>query len=355
MHFSPSSRRHSHPLTTILLFTVFLALPAAAAAPLRSPWDLHLVALSDKPYACPAPTHVSPNLTSSGYYVDSHHSVINQEEQEQYKEITAPYQEVVKKIVAAADAYQTTGSRAAAECASALIDMAAKDRFLAGIMNGRQSYYVQKWLVGAVAIAYLKTRPSGVVSPAQSAEIVRWLQDVAAQSIGYFESNSRHPPAPNNHRYWTGLEVASIGIAADSQRLWKWGMESAEIGIKQIKKDGTLPLEMDRAARALHYHLFATSALVMLAEFAAVNGKDLYAEHDQALKRLVERSISGVNDASYFREKTGVEQEVPALTSSVEFAWLRPYVRRFPNPALEAQLAKLDSLSALYLGGLPPE
>ncbi len=337
-----------------LLITISLALPAAAA-PLRSPWDLHPVMLSDKSYSCPAPTHVSPDLTSSGYYTDAHHSVINQAEQEEYKEVTAPYQEVVKKIVAAADAYQTTGSRAAAECAATLIESAAKDRFLAGTMNGRQSYYVQKWLVGAVAIAYLKTRPNGIISPAQTAEIVRWLQDVAPQSIGYFESNARHPPANNNHRYWTGLEVAAIGIAADNDRLWKWGMESAEIGIKQIKKDGTLPLEMDRAARALHYHLFATSALVMLAEFAAANGKYLYNEHDQALKHLVDRSISGVTDPSYFREKTGVEQEIPAWTSSVEYAWLQPYVRRFPNPALQALMAKLDNLSALYLGGLPPE
>jgi poly(beta-D-mannuronate) lyase len=353
MHHSLSSRHHL-VLTAILLLTIFLALPAGAA-PLRSPWDLHPVALSDKPYACPAPTHVSPNLTSNGYYVDSHHSVINEEEHEQYKEVTAPYQEVVRKIVQAADAYQTTGSRAAAECAATLIDTAAKDHFLAGTMNGRQSYYVQKWLVGAVAIAYLKTRPSGVVSPAQMAEIIRWLQGVAPQSIGYFESNSRHPPSNNNHRYWAGLEVAAIAIAADNQSLWKWGMESAETGIKQIKKDGTLPLEMDRAARALHYHLFATSALVMLAEFAAANGKDLYEEHDHALNRLVERSMSGMTDPSYFREKTGVEQEVPAWSSGVDFAWLQPYVRRFPNPALEAQLAKLDSLSALYLGGLPPQ
>src|SRR5579863_4820274 len=158
------------------LILVCLSLPVAAAAPLRSPWDLHPVALSDHAYSCPEPTHVSANLTSSGYYTDSHHSVVDPEAQQEYKEATAPYQEVVRKIVAAADTYQTTGSRAGAECAAALIDAAAKDRFLAGNMNGRQSYYVQKWLVGAVAIAYLKTRPSGVVSPAQNAEIVRWLR-----------------------------------------------------------------------------------------------------------------------------------------------------------------------------------
>jgi poly(beta-D-mannuronate) lyase len=346
---NPGNRHLSLPLIAI-----FLALPAAAAPPLRSPWDLQPVATRDHPYSCPVPTHVSPNLTSNGYYTDAHHSVIDPAAQEQYKAITAPYQEVVKKIIAAADAYQTTGSRAAAECAALLVDIAAKEHFLAGIMNGRQSYYVQKWLVGAIAIAYLKIRPSGIASPTQSGEVVRWLKDVASQSMNFADPPNGHTE-PNNHRYWAGLEVAAIGIAADDQGLWKWGIESGEIGIKQIKKDGTLPREMDRAARALHYHLFAAAPLVMLAEFAAANGKDLYESRNHALKQLVERATSGVTDPSYFHEKTGVEQEIPAWSSTVSYAWLRPYVRRFPNPAMSALLAKLDSLSALYLGGLPPE
>jgi poly(beta-D-mannuronate) lyase len=341
----------------LLLIAVCVALPGAGATSLQSPWDLHPVMISDRPYSCPAAVHLSPNLTSSGYYTDSHHSVIDPGAQEQYKEATAPYQDVTKKIVDAADTYQTTGSRAAAECAASLIDSAAKDRFLDGSMNGSQSYYVQKWLVGAIAIAYLKTRPSGVVPAAESAEILRWFKDVAGQSKEFADPSNGHTPghALNNHRYYAGMEVAAIGIAADDQNLFKWGLESAEVGLKQVKKDGTLPREMDRAARALHYHLFATAALVMLAEFAAANRKDLYNEHDQALKRLVERTTSGVTDPSYFREKTGVEQEIPKWSSTVDYAWLRPYVRRFPNPALSAMLANLDSLNALYLGGLPPE
>lgn len=346
--------RHS----CFLLLAVCIALPAAAAAPLRSPWDLHPVALTDRPYTCPAPAHLSPDLTSSGYYTDAHHSVIDAQAEQQYKDITEPYHKVVQQIIDAADAYQTTGSRAAAECASSLIDTAAKDRFLAGSMNGTQSYFVQKWLVGAIAITYLKIRPAKVTSDAQSAEIVRWLKNVAAQTIAFEDPpNARHPPGHglNNHRYWAGLEVAAVGIAADNQGLFKWGIESGEVGISQIEKDGTLPLEMDRAARALHYHLFAAGPLVMLAEFAAANGKDLYASHNHALNRLVERTISGVTDPSYFRQKTGVQQEIPSWSSAVSYAWLQPYVRRFPNPAMAAILAKLNSLSALYFGGLPPE
>jgi poly(beta-D-mannuronate) lyase len=342
----------------IQCFGALLSAPAYAAAPLQSPWDSHPVALTDRPYICADPQHLSPNLTSSGYYTDEHHSIVDPAAQERYKEITTPYQETAQRIVDAADAYQTSGSRAAAACSVSLIEAAARDRFLAGAMNGSQSYFTQKWLVGAIAIAYLKVRPSGVATPAQTAEIAQWLKHVAAQSMDFADPpNARHTPghALNNHRYWAGLEVAAIAIATDDNSLWKWGIESAEVGIKQIQKEGTLPLEMDRAGRALHYHLFAAGPLVMLAEFASVNGKDLYAERSGALQRLVERSVSGVTDPSYFRQKTGVEQEVPSFKSPVEYAWLRPYVRRFPNPAISALLAKLASMSGLYLGGLPPE
>lgn len=340
----------------LLLVAVCSASPAAAAQ-LQSPWDLHPVALTDRPYSCPASSHLSPDLTSHGFYADKHHSVVNKEEKEEQDELTAPYKETVSNITHAADAYQTTGSRAAAECAASLIDTAAKDRFLAGTMNGNQSYHVQKWLVGAIAIAYLKTRPSKMVSPAQSAEILSWLKNVADTSMAYYDPpGGGHIPRQdrNNHRYWAGLEVAAVGIAADDQSLFNWGLESADVGLRQIDKDGTLPLEMDRAARALPYHLFSAAPLVMLAEFAAANGKDLYSAHDHALQRLVERATSGVTDPSFFRERTGAEQRTPPWSSAVSYAWLRPYVRRFPNPAMSAILAKLDSLDALFLGGLPP-
>jgi poly(beta-D-mannuronate) lyase len=340
-----------------LFFAAILALPANAATPLKSPWDLHPVTLTGQFYTCPAPQHLPADLTSSGYYTDEHHSIVDPEAQEQYKEVTAPYQETTQVIVDAADSYRTTGSHGAAVCAISLIDSAARDRFLAGNMNGSQSYYVQKWLVGAIAIAYLKVRPSDLALPAQAAEIAQWLKHVAAQSMEFADPpNARHTPghALNNHRYWAGLEVAAIAIATDDRSLWKWGLDSAEVGIKQIQKDGTLPLEMERAGRALHYHLFAAAPLVMIAEFAAANGKDLYAQRDGALKRLVERSASGVTDPSYFRQKTGVEQEIPSFKSAISYAWLRSYMKRFPNPVVSAVLAKVESWSGLYLGGFPP-
>jgi poly(beta-D-mannuronate) lyase len=347
-----------------LILLALCATPSAGAAALQSPWDAHPVTLTDRSYACPEPSHVSSDLTVSGYYKSgTHASVVDPEAKEENKEVTGPYRQVVEKIVDAADAYQTTGSRSAALCAASLIDAAAKDHFLAGSMHGKQSYFTQKWLVGGIAIAYLKTRPSNVVSSTQSAEILAWLKTVAAQSITFAEAPNEadgvekrnRRPSLNNQRYWAGLEVAAVGIAANDQDLFKWGIGSAELGIGQIEEDGTLPLEMKRESHALSYHLFALSPLVMLAEFGAVNGEDLYSSHNHALSRLVNRAISGVNDPSYFRQKTGEEQNIPPWSAAGDYAWLRPYVRRFPNPALSATLAKVESLNALYLGGLPPQ
>jgi poly(beta-D-mannuronate) lyase len=57
-------------------------------------------------------------------------------------------------------------------------------------------------------------------------------------------------------------------------------MNGYRAGIAAIQSDGTLPLEMRRGHRALHYHLLAVSPLVYLAEFGEDNHLHLYAENN---------------------------------------------------------------------------
>src|SRR5207248_6859880 len=98
---------------------------------------------------------------------------------------------------------------------------------------------------------------------------------------------------------------------------------SFRIGIAQITRDGTLPFEMQRGARALHYHLFAAAPLVAIAELAAANGMDLYSEEHHALPRLVHRALGGVDDSAFFTEKTGQEQE-PFGVDAAAIGWAAP-------------------------------
>src|ERR1700739_1974701 len=153
-----------------LLALVLIPL-AAQGARLRSPWDGKPVTMADAAYACPAIRHLSPNLTTNRFYSDSRVSIIDRVKWKAYVASAGPYKELGLQVVDAADAYRTTGSREAARCAIEHMTAAAKDGVFTGKMSSNQAYYVQGWVIGATAIAYLKVRDSGLVQPEESREI----------------------------------------------------------------------------------------------------------------------------------------------------------------------------------------
>jgi poly(beta-D-mannuronate) lyase len=132
-------------------------------------------------------------------------------------------------------------------------------------------------------------------------------------------------------------------------------MDAYRDGVRQITPEGTLPLEMNRAARALHYHLYALAPLVMIAEFGEANGLDLYSERGFAIKRLVARCIAGLQDHSYFAQHTGQQQDMPDTITGFEIGWAVPYARRFPDPQISSLLAQAKSTGYTTWGGVPPE
>ena len=103
-------------------FVAFALTPRInAETTLRSPWDSSNVKLTDAPYACPEPVHLSADLTTDGFYSDSKSSVIDPAKWKAYSESSGPYKKLGDEAVAAADAYRTTGSRAAASCVLKLL------------------------------------------------------------------------------------------------------------------------------------------------------------------------------------------------------------------------------------------
>jgi poly(beta-D-mannuronate) lyase len=338
------------------------AVPVLASAPvqsLRSPWDEKPVTIAAADYACPAIAHVASDLVTDGFYRldDPTHSIIDPVRQEAYRKSSDGVKAVGMAVVKAADDYRTTGSRKAAQCAMAQILTLAQEHSLAGKMSSSQAYYVQGWVVGAVAIAYLKIRETGFATPEQTEVIAKWLQSVGEQTIGYYEAHEKTSQGgrQNNHLYWAGFEIVAIGVAANNRKDFDWAMATYDNGVDQILPDGTLPLEMARGVRALHYHLYALAPLVLLAEFGEANHLDLYAHANGAIHRLVKVSIDGVQDPALFVKATGVQQEVPKTLTGDQIGWAPPYLKRFPSPVLGRYVRAAPSLSIYYLGGLPPD
>jgi poly(beta-D-mannuronate) lyase len=338
-----------------LLVPVALA-ASARRTPLRSPWDSQVVTVTDTPWSCPVVPRLPHDFATNSYYVDSHHSVIDPVLKKRYEDSVAPIEGFSRDVVTAADAYRTKGSRSAAECVTALLAGAAAQKALTGSMDGHQASYVQGWNLGSWAVAWLKVRSSGVASLEQSTGIRAWLKRLAEENRGYYEKKRQQhsTDAVNNHLYWAGFAISAAAIASDDYRLFEWGMDAYRHGARDIRDDGTLPMEMDRGQMALHYHLYALAPLVLLAEFGEANGLDLYAERDYAIRRLVARSISGLQDPAFFERRTGVPQVTTPQIEAWEIGWAQPWLRRFPDPVISELLSKASRLNYTTWGGLPP-
>jgi poly(beta-D-mannuronate) lyase len=338
-------------------YAIILALTQICAAekPMRSPWDMTKIKVTMVPYTCPEPTHLTPDLTTDSFYSDSKGSIIDPVKWKAYEESSGPVKKLGQNAVDAADAFQATGSKQAAQCVLKLEKTAALEQALTGKMSSSQAYFVQGWVIGALGIALLKVRDSNVVDEADTKLLTDWMKAVSRQTMDFYDDRLVKSPNGNNHVYWAGVQVGAIAIAANDRKLFDWALMAFRNGIHQIAPEGTLAEEMRRGQRALHYHLYAASPLVYIAEFGEVNGIDLYAEEDGALKRLVQLSIAGLEGSGYFDKATGIKQDLPDGPPSAEaIGWAKVYVHRFPDPAISKLLSQAPALGYMYLGGLPP-
>ncbi|SEG68993.1 poly(beta-D-mannuronate) lyase [Bryocella elongata] len=341
----------------ITALAVMMIAVRAEGAPLRSPWSLHPRSQTTVPYACPSVPNIAADFVTDGFYADNDptHSIIDPIKMKAYSESSGPVKHEGDVVVAAADTFRKTGSAEAARCVIAHLDSLSRQGSLTGKLSSSQAYFVQGWVSGAWAVAYLKVDGDKQTTAEQRAHILPWLKLLGAKTEAYYDERAGTNGGAQNHFYWAAVQLAATGIAANDRSEFDWAMHRAKIGIDAIAADGTLPEEMRRGKRALHYHLYAASPLVMLAELGLPNGVDLYAENSGALKRLVEVSTSGLVDASLFANRTGIAQERPDPPTAEAIGWAAPYVRRFPDPTITKLLAEAPDHSYMYLGGLPPE
>jgi poly(beta-D-mannuronate) lyase len=340
------------------LLLILLAFSLSAHADrLRSPWDEVKITATDTPYDCPAAPPFAKTIDAEGYYVDSHHSVIDPAKKAAYEKADEPLVHLGQYAGLAADAYLDKGSKAAAACVYSLLDAAARADAWTGEMPHGQGVYDQNWMLSGTAIPYLKVRNSGAGTPEQDATIQKWFGRVAVQVRNYFDEKRLHPhsDAYNNHIYWAGLAIAAQGIACNDKGAFKWGMGAYHQGVEDIQPDGSLDAEMNRAGMALHYQLYALGPLIMLAELGEANGIDTYNENHGAIHRLVKFDLAALEDPSAIAKRTGAAQNLSQPLSGQEIGWAVPYVKRFPDAELSSLIAKAPWVRFWQWGGAPPD
>jgi poly(beta-D-mannuronate) lyase len=221
-----------------VLILAFLATPVSAFA------------------ACPPPPAAQRDIIADVYYdnppVNSH---INRQKLAKYEAAVGPIEQYLGAVAKMA----SSGAPDDAQCAVRWLTAWAEGDALLGKIKKEQAYYERKWVLAGLALSYAKVRDAA--SRDQAASISAWLNTIADKVR---EHSAAFKGKRNNHYYWEGLAVAATGAATGNQRDLEWGRKVFAYAETRIAADGTLPQEMKRGARALHYHLFAAAPLAML-------------------------------------------------------------------------------------------
>jgi poly(beta-D-mannuronate) lyase len=160
----------------------------------------------------------------------------------------------------------------------------------------------------------------------------------------------------NNHRYWAGLALGSVGAAAGDRRAFDWGMGALRQGACDVTPEGWLPAELTRRNRALWYHVYSLQPLVLLAEFAEHNRQPGYALCNNGIHRLANATLAAVDDPAKIAAAAGIAQTPVLLEDGQlrrsQWGWLAPYGRRFGlSPQWQGRGAAAGRLAAVETGG----
>ncbi len=267
--------------------------------------------------ACESPPPAVHDIDANSYYSDKNHSVIDPVRKARNVAATKPVDEFLEAVARRASAYQATPhKRDEAQCGLQWLSAWARQNALMGTMTTSQSYYTRKWALGGLALGYARLRPAAGEADRQA--IDAWLKTVADATLVHADA---YKGVRNNHYYWEGLAVAATGAVTGDARLLAWGRKVFDHAMSQVAPDGSLPLEMARAAKALHYHSFAAQPLVMLASILDVQSAQL--------DRLVRFTLQGVADPAAIEKAAGIAQERIGRTPG----WKIVYDRHTGAPA----------------------
>ena len=326
--------------------------------PLRSPWDQQHVHVKNGNYSCPQLDPLPKDIVAFDYYSDAKHSKIDAVRYAAYQAAGETYHETMADAIQAAEKFRSSGNRGAAECVLQILKTEAGAQSMTGTMASNQSDYMQGWTIGGLAVSWLKVREAEPGSPEDREKVIEWFSQVAQATQKYFTARHQknNVDGTNNHYYWAGFAVMSVGIAADNRTMFDWGVHTYTEALSRIQPDGSLPLEMDRGQRALHYHAFALMPLTSIAEMGVANHLDMYNTSNGALHRLVKLTASGIIDNHYFAKQAGALQDTPGKggLKSGDVLWMVPYLRHYPDANMSRLLHSVSLKPDNYLGGYPP-
>ena len=309
----------------------------------------------EKPFACPeVPSPVIALSFGSRYTDDSKtRSDIDETSNADVDKALQPVEKFIGELMKMANTALVNADANRASCVLAWLDQWAAAGALTNLETANVELAIPARYAG-IAIALLQAETVGALDPVKRARVVDWLSDAGADMRAFFDTGAPPNASRNNLRAWAGLASAAIGRLDGDAGSLAWARESFELVACQAAPDGSLPLEMNRADKALNYQLHATAPLVVTADLLKATGYDGYAACNGNLARIAGFSLAALADPSIVQKINGVEQTFQTGKQEVEpfmLAWVEHLLRHQPDPALDELVDGLRPLGHAKLGG----
>lgn len=273
-------------------------------------------------------------MTIPHHYLNGSSGPINPAE----KQATAVYAAFEKRITAGMNQYVATGSQQESACALAQMDAWAKAGALLDYDRDEssQAWYQVEWTVSAAGVTDSVLVTDATLDADRQKRVTEWLVNAARKDIAH----ERPKDTANNHHYWRALAATSVGVAAGDDMLFQFGVETYKEAIGELDANGAFPKEMARHENATHYQGFALQPLVVIAQFAARQGVDLYgySANGRTLRDAIVFFGRAVDDPTLVKQYTTDEQK--AEFGAGDFSDFAFYVAHFGTGGLPASIVK---------------
>ena len=173
---------------------------------------------------------------------------------------------------------------------------------------------------------------------------------------GEFYKDLGVPKAAHNHAIGSSLAAMSYGAWAGDEQAFATGIEQWSLTLSSMRADGSLPIETRRGARALYYQGRTIAGLIAIAERARAQGIDLYArapDPQKTLHHAIGFLMRAVADPEIVMDyakanvspgpTTDYRHQYLGGASGSTFAWVAPYMARFPDHPNSRALRTLDA------------
>jgi len=255
--------------------------------------------------ACPTFAVVG-RVEGARSYVDEAGSIVDPEAHRRNENLQEPVRKLLYYVETSLDAKD--GRSLTTDCAFAAVeDWANKRAMTEPPRNFAGSAERQRYTIGLDVIALKLTR----LGYALTDPMRHWLGFLVDSVIDIYRQSSLR----NNLYTWAGVVAAGYALVAPYSRATQFEDEVWRDSIAEITPAGFLPKELTRAHRALIYHQYAFSALLMLRQMRLALGETESASDRAALQRLADRISFSLCDPQQMAAASGATQEMPDQTA----------------------------------------